>query len=76
MGEDEKSKNTIHFFFRCVGVSVVILSIKTNVIGNPSIQTVKALWYTFLYVFMEAIWFGLAAMFIIDLYKYIKSKLL
>lgn len=76
MEEDNKAKSTIHFFFRCMGLTLVILGFRIKIIYGVSIITIKALWYTFLYVFMEAIWFGMAVMFIVDLYKYIKSKLL
>lgn len=76
MDEDNKAKSSLHFFFRCMGISLIILSVKTKAIYEVSVITIKTLWYTFLYVFMEAIWFGLAVMFVVDLYKYIKNRFL
>ena len=76
MEENEKARNTIHFFFRGMGIAAVVISFRISLITGISVSAIKTLWYTFLYVFMEAIWFGLAVMFIIDLYNYIKKRFL
>ncbi len=72
----EKANKSLHFFFRCAGLSAVILSLRVKIISGISVNVVKELWLTFLYVFIVAIWLGLGSMFVVDLYKYIKSKIL
>ena len=74
--EDEKAKNSINFFFIGMGIAAVILSLRIGLITGVSVKSVKTLWYTFMYVFMQAIWFGLAFMFIVDLYKKITNRFL
>ena len=76
MEEEKNAHNSLSFFFKGAGIAIVILSFKTGLISVISVNIIKQLYYTFLFIFIEAIWFGLAMMFIVDLYKYIKRKIL
>lgn len=55
-------------------VGFVISALKIDLIGVPLINIVETLFYTFMYNFICGIWVGLAGMFGIDLYAFIKKN--
>jgi hypothetical protein len=61
-------------FFRYMCVGFIISSIKIDLSGVPLINIVETLFYTFMYNFVVGIWVGLAGMFGIDLYAFIKKN--
>jgi hypothetical protein len=66
-----KSLNT---FFKYMLVGFVISSVKVDLSGVPLIKIVETLFFTFMYNFIVGIWVGLAGMFGIDLYAFIKKN--
>lgn len=62
-------------FFKCMSISMVVLSVKVLLVEKLSIQFIKVLFMTFMYCFTIAMWIGLASMFATDIYLYIKRKL-
>ena len=55
-------------------IGFVISSVKTDLSGVPLFNIAETLFYTFMYNFTVGIWVGLAGMFGIDLYAFIKKN--
>jgi hypothetical protein len=68
---DNRSLRT---FFRYMAIGFVVSSVKVSLSGVPLINIVETLFYTFMYNFVVGIWVGLAGMFGIDLYTYLKKN--
>lgn len=66
---------SLRTFFRYMIVGFIISSLKTDLSNVPLFEIAKDLFYTFMYNFIFGIWFGLTAMFGIDLYGFLKKKL-
>lgn len=65
---------SLNNFFRYMMIGFAISSIKINLTGVPLLNIVETLFYTFMYNFVVGIWVGLAGMFGIDLYAFIKKN--
>lgn len=68
----DKGSQTIRVYFRCMGYGFLVLCIKSAVIGGSTLLVVRHLWYTFIYMFIVSIWFGLTGMAIADFYLFLK----
>lgn len=68
--------NSIRNFFKCMGGGFFVLSIKAVSVEQISFDILRTLFFTFMYIFIVSIWIGLAGMFAIDIYLYLKSKIL
>lgn len=72
----EERPHSLRIFFNYLGIGFVILCIRTGVILKPSVEAVKALFYTLTSVFTHDIWLAIAIMFSHDLYQWLKKKIL
>lgn len=66
---------SLRTFFRYMLIGFVVSSIRSDISHVPLIAVVKTLFLTFMYNFIVGIWFGLTAMFGMDLYEFLKKKL-
>lgn len=69
------AQKSIANFFKYMGTGFVILCLKSLVIQELSYKVVQTLFFTFMYCFTISIWIGLAGMFSIDFYQYLKKNL-
>lgn len=72
----ERQNTSLRIFFNYLGIGFVILCIRTGVILKPSVEAVKAVFYTLISVFTHDIWLAIAIMFSHDFYQWIKNKIL
>lgn len=63
-------------FFNYMGLMWVILALRTDVVKSPTIENIKALWFTFAYIFPLGILTALVLMIVEDFYfKHIQKKI-
>lgn len=72
---EERNHNSIRNFFYFFGIGFLILCIKVKIKGLPPMETIRVLFFTFGYIYIISIWFGLAGMFTIDVYLQLKKNL-
>lgn len=74
MEQYREANKSMSVFFRCMGVGLVLSALHTDLSDVSLVVLLKNLLLTFAYNLIIGIWFGLANMFVIDLYFYLKNK--
>lgn len=59
-----------------MGASIVILSLRMDIIHHNSMKVIYSLYLTFWYIFTIGIWFGLSTIAITELYNFVKKNYL
>lgn len=72
---EDKNHTSIKNLFYFFTIGFIILCIKVKIKGLPPMESIKTLFFTFGYIYIISIWFGLAGMFTVDIYIAIKKKL-
>jgi hypothetical protein len=68
-------KESFTVFFKCLGISMVITSLRISIIGMSWYDLTKTVTLTYLYNFITNIPTALAVMFGVDFYNYLKKNI-
>lgn len=72
---ENKSHISVSNFFYFFGIGFLILCIKVKIKELPPMESIRVLFFTFGYIYIISIWFGLAGMFTVDIYLQLKKNL-
>lgn len=67
--------NGIKVFFKVQAIAVIIACIRADIKGRTMLEILDQVYFIFMYSFMISIWAGLASMFAVDFYHFIKKNL-
>lgn len=62
--------------FGCMGLAIVILALRVDIIHHNSMKVINSLYITFWYIFTIGIWFGWGTIFGRESYNWIKKNYL